>query len=1059
MNPINLPKPLIQLQLDEVLKNKGKTIIQNNLQKKFYVTVRNNPHIIPDDVFGLALLLNKEADIFIENKNHYFGANFALCTWVKVFESIQNELCFTCISATKSSGEIWFGIKAGKLILRSGSRVIFSSTTDFPINEWTTINLVFQEQGNSFAGYKVFVNNQELTAGAVPTNELNTFKYISIAHGIDANNSNVPLGLGGFEFYEQPLSLDMLKTVTQKGLIVKKTFNESYPLDFLLSTNDTLNTLYIKDKGTQNTFTFQLKNSLQENLEFKAKPTTNIPLDQGILSGVAPSFYHVKLTFRPKIFETSPASTAWKYLHCSNPPNNWTVAEFLETNGNVSLFFTYTGTTSLVFEAGKEIDFGITYNNIEKTLGSRLTQAMLGYENIVYQNEPTKGYVSGNRKHPINIVNHSGEKNIPILAGIVKNDTILNTSDTGDTNQEKKSRLYIRLKNIHKKNSIQFNDKTQLTVSFDTSDKHWALTTGEGSKSITLDLLNSSLTPDAWALVRTEDQGLSRVFVIQQFRLNELKPNESLDFEIGNIFTDKVSGETPIYIKYKNIPTYQDGQFIVKVKKGPIVEGDFNDAKNIGIGVNADKDYQLKIGGNLKIEADANGGNIVDITNKDSTKTYMRIRPQGNTDIVESFEVGKDANIKGKLHVGKETNIIGKLNVRGETTIRENLTVENTAASQKVLSKKMDVYKEILQEVVDVEITDANEKSLMVSKDIQKYIPKQDGYLSKVELYVKWNASGSYVVLFMKNETVLESVLGTYVAGDFHWETFSFYNKIEVRKGEEYGIKIIYRQPLGGSPWCYLRNPNTREIVYRHKVKINIIKEKKPVGAVHYGNRGVFGAATSFNADRNINGLWIESRGDGSESSGMFINDNTMCLWSPGDNDILRVYDEDAFHKNPRFKINNGGDVYITGTYKTQGADYAEYFESTDGKEISVGTSVVIDNGKIRPAILNEIPIGVISVSSSVIGNSPTEWKGKYLKDDYGRVLMEEVETSKSKKKKPILNPNYDESLPYVERKDRPEWNCVGLLGQLALKKGEQTAPNWVKIKDISDEVALWLIK
>ncbi len=645
MNPINLPKPLIQLQLDEVLKNNGKTIIQNTLQKKFYVTVRNNPHIIPDDVFGLALLLNKEADIFIENKNHYFGANFALCTWVKVFESIQNELCFTCISATKSSDEIWFGIKAGKLILRSGNRVIFSSTTDFPISQWTAINLVFQERGNN-AAYKIFINNQELTAGLVPKNDLNTFKYISIAHGIDANNSNVPLGLGGFEFYEQPLSLDILRTVTQKGLIVKKTFNESYPLDFLLSTDDTLNTLYIKDKGTQNTFTFQLKNSLQENLEFKAKLTTNIPLDQGILSGVAPSFYHVKLTFRPKIFETSPASTAWKYLHCSNPPNNWIVTEFLETNGNVSLFFTYTGTTSLVFEAEKEIDFDITYNNIEKTLGSRLTQAMLGYENIVYQNEPTKGYVSGNRKHPINIVNHSGEKNIPILAGIVKSDTILNTSDTGDTNQEKKSRLYIRLKNIHKKNSIQFNDKTQLTVSFDTSDKHWALTTANASKAITIDLLNSSLTPYTWAVVRTEDQGLSRVFVIQQFKLNELQPNESLDFEIGNIFTDKVSGETPIYIKYKNIPTYQDGQFIVKAKKGPIVEGDFNDAKNIGIGVNADKDYQLKIGGNLKIEADAMGS-IVNISNKDSSKTYFEMSNHGDITITKNLYLQKGGTSTG----------------------------------------------------------------------------------------------------------------------------------------------------------------------------------------------------------------------------------------------------------------------------------------------------------------------------------------------------------------------------------------------------------------------------
>lgn len=41
----------------------------------------------------------------------------------------------------------------------------------------------------------------------------------------------------------------------------------------------------------------------------------------------------------------------------------------------------------------------------------------------------------------------------------------------------------------------------------------------------------------------------------------------------------------------------------------------------------------------------------------------------------------------------------------------------------------------------------------------------------------------------------------------------------------------------------------------------------------------------------------------------------------------------------------------------------------------------------------------------------------------------------------------------------RPEWNCVGLLGQLSLRKGQPVAPTWVKIKDISDEVELWLVK
>ncbi|NIM12081.1 MAG: hypothetical protein GTO45_25265 [Candidatus Aminicenantes bacterium] len=39
------------------------------------------------------------------------------------------------------------------------------------------------------------------------------------------------------------------------------------------------------------------------------------------------------------------------------------------------------------------------------------------------------------------------------------------------------------------------------------------------------------------------------------------------------------------------------------------------------------------------------------------------------------------------------------------------------------------------------------------------------------------------------------------------------------------------------------------------------------------------------------------------------------------------------------------------------------------------------------------------------------------------------------------------------------EWNCVGLLGQLRLRKGQPTAPTWVKMKDLSENVELWLVK
>lgn len=242
-----------------------------------------------------------------------------------------------------------------------------------------------------------------------------------------------------------------------------------------------------------------------------------------------------------------------------------------------------------------------------------------------------------------------------------------------------------------------------------------------------------------------------------------------------------------------------------------------------------------------------------------------------------------------------------------------------------------------------------------------------------------------------------------------------------------------------------------------------------------------------------------------------------------------------------------------------EGTDFAEFLESKDGKAIPIGTSVVLDNGKIRKAKKTEIPIGVISENPGMVQGNFREWPKKQIKDDFGKAIYEEIkeeifvpktkvvkiEVPKTKKEKvrrenersmivyekrkyirkavvetedneievpeykevklyasdgktvigkhkvpvmkkveqeievadengqpvmvgsgkfrtvvkPKINPEYDPSRSYIPRSERPEWHKVGLLGQIPLKKGQPVAPTWVKIKDISDEVELWLIK
>lgn len=207
------------------------------------------------------------------------------------------------------------------------------------------------------------------------------------------------------------------------------------------------------------------------------------------------------------------------------------------------------------------------------------------------------------------------------------------------------------------------------------------------------------------------------------------------------------------------------------------------------------------------------------------------------------------------------------------------------------------------------------------------------------------------------------------------------------------------------------------------------------------------------------------------------------------------------------FSVLNNGQCRSQLGFVTGGADYAEFFESSDGSHLPVGTPVVLlDNMKIREARSGEFPFGVISNSASFIGNDPDEWHAKYQTDPSGNIiyydhLFDEFETDTEQveverfidhyddasnviirkkvkqlvlrekmKEVPIIDENgnqigvdlvpikkkvtksfpaksisplFDPSKVYVPRSSRPEWNCVGLIGVLPVLRNKVVNPSW----------------
>lgn len=171
---------------------------------------------------------------------------------------------------------------------------------------------------------------------------------------------------------------------------------------------------------------------------------------------------------------------------------------------------------------------------------------------------------------------------------------------------------------------------------------------------------------------------------------------------------------------------------------------------------------------------------------------------------------------------------------------------------------------------------------------------------------------------------------------------------------------------------------------------------------------------------------------------------NSRNVKSPGSYRVVAGYSGTGSPSTSNIKVDLNtlqGNLNLAGKLTQNNADIAELFESQSGQPIELGTIVTLDGDKIRKAQPNDEPIGVISGTAALVANDKTyHHKDRYLQNEYGMTLTKRVQREFEDvdgnpvfewRDEPIENPNYNENLPYVSRSERPEWNTVGLIGQI----------------------------
>lgn len=164
-------------------------------------------------------------------------------------------------------------------------------------------------------------------------------------------------------------------------------------------------------------------------------------------------------------------------------------------------------------------------------------------------------------------------------------------------------------------------------------------------------------------------------------------------------------------------------------------------------------------------------------------------------------------------------------------------------------------------------------------------------------------------------------------------------------------------------------------------------------------------------------------------------------------------------------RVTFAGAAYGLSAFNATGADYAEFIypwaDNNPENEDRVGYFVTVRDSLLYKAEESDYIAGITSGNPSVVGNADEDYIWRYERDEFNRVIWIDVpevvekrdadgnlvtdengypvmvETGRMIEKGDMKQAkDYDPSLQdsYVERKDRPEWDYVGMLGVLPVR-------------------------
>ncbi|KAA9380654.1 LamG domain-containing protein [Microbispora cellulosiformans] len=316
----------------------------------------------------------------------------------------------------------------------------------------------------------------------------------------------------------------------------------THPLDLELLNLDEQPVLFIDNDPAGQPMRLRLTNSSRQNIEF---------LPQGATPG--PANFHVAARLRPGVLAT-PAAV-------SSGASGWAAQAAAD---GTALYLVAANAAPIA--PGAWVDVPLTGLSADPGGGSRGTRIEFDYQRLRSAGETAE--LTGTRLQYLDVVNHRGRPDIPLVMGFAAGDTVLNDGVTRST-------LTLYVANTSTDTTVTLagggpgKGGSLFTVTFDVGadGNDWALAESVAGVSVTATAPGTSTA--SWGQV-AHDLGTRASWTLYPTAGMDLAPGKAVVITVAGVVGLRDPGRAGIVVGYENIPGYRDGAQTLEADRRPL---------------------------------------------------------------------------------------------------------------------------------------------------------------------------------------------------------------------------------------------------------------------------------------------------------------------------------------------------------------------------------------------------------------------------------------------------------------------------------------------------------